>query len=117
MVHLTEKRRLQNRGAWKTWYDKNKKRYNKASYARQVKRRNLYRARIAQMKAEVGCSKCPEKHPACLDYHHKNPKTKLINIGDAIRHDWGWKKILAEIKKCIVLCANCHRKEHYRGLA
>lgn len=59
-----------------------------------------------------GCIRCGEKHPACLDFHHRNGKlNKLGNIGQIRRYSF--PRILAEIEKCDVLCANCHRKHHY----
>lgn len=58
-----------------------------------------------------GCLRCPEKHPACLDFHHRDGNTKLGHIG-VIRR-FGKQKLLDEIAKCDVLCANCHRKHHH----
>lgn len=74
--------------------------------AHEKKRQILLDARIG------GCVKCGEQHPACLDFHHRNGKTdKLGDIGTLRRFDT--KRMLAEIAKCDVLCANCHRKHHW----
>lgn len=60
-----------------------------------------------------GCIRCPEKHPACLDFHHRNgKKDKLGHIGQFRR--FGHEQLLAEIAKCDVLCSNCHRKHHHK---
>ncbi len=78
-------------------------------------RRKALRARFAAFKKTLRCSRCPEKHPACLDFHHRDPKKKdmalyqVINVGG-----WSWEHIMKEVAKCEVLCANCHRKEHYK---
>lgn len=64
-------------------------------------------------KKSLSCSKCPENHPACLDFHHVNEKTKTATISNMVIGAVSEKRILAEISKCIVLCANCHRKFHY----
>lgn len=65
-------------------------------------------------KKELACVECGEDHPACLEFHHLNPAEKEANVFDAVWHR-GWSKehILAEIAKCKVLCANCHKKLHY----
>lgn len=57
-----------------------------------------------------GCIKCGEKHSWCLDFHHRAGTDKLGNIGEFRR--FAIPKLLAEIAKCDVLCANCHRKHH-----
>ena len=74
----------------------------------------LKKAMISAYKAERGCRNCGEDDPRCLDLHHvepKNPKLKATKPG---RHWWKltWDEIPVELEKCIVLCANCHRKEH-----
>ena len=59
-----------------------------------------------------GCIRCGEKYPACLDFHHRNGKAdKLGHIG-LIRR-FGLDRLRAELAKCDVLCANCHRKLHW----
>mgnify|MGYP001607879339 CR=1 FL=1 len=69
------------------------------------KRQILLGARVG------GCVKCGEKDPACLDFHHRNGKAdKLGHIG-VIRR-FGLSRLHAEIAKCDILCANCHRKHH-----
>ena len=58
-------------------------------------------------------SKCGEDHIACLDFHHQNPEEKEHNIAWMLAFGFSKEAILAEIDKCIVLCSNCHRKEHF----
>jgi hypothetical protein len=46
-----------------------------------------------------------------LEFHHLDPKAKEF----AISHDGitrSWSKIQAELAKCVLLCANCHRETH-----
>ena len=66
-------------------------------------------------KKAAGCMKCGEKDPACLDFHHRDPSTKISGgVNRLAQH--GRKSLLvveAEIEKCDVLCANCHRKLEY----
>lgn len=61
---------------------------------------------------KIACLHCGEDHPATLDWHHEDPNTKEVNIATVIRLGWSKKRIEVEISKCIVLCANCHRKLH-----
>jgi len=34
-------------------------------------------------------------------------------VGKLITNGFGKDRLREEIEKCIVLCANCHRKEHF----
>ncbi len=34
-------------------------------------------------------------------------------VGKMITHGYGKERLEEEIEKCVILCANCHRKEHY----
>lgn len=61
------------------------------------------------LKLELSCVECDESHPACLDFHHREGETKLFNLAGAWKRH-SRQKILDEIQKCDVLCANCHRK-------
>lgn len=60
------------------------------------------------------CKKCGyNKCIDALELHHLDPSTKdyqLSNTGGAP----SFEKFLAEADKCILLCANCHREEHWR---
>lgn len=42
-----------------------------------------------------------------LEFHHVNPEEKLFNISNGIK---SWDKAKAELDKCVLLCANCHRE-------
>jgi hypothetical protein len=43
--------------------------------------------------------------------HHIDPAEKEIELANVVG-TWGWGKIMEEAAKCIVICANCHRKLH-----
>lgn len=68
---------------------------------------------VRAIKSNLHCQHCPESYWACLEFHHSDPSVKEIGISQAISHGWGKEKIMEEISKCTVLCANCHRKVHY----
>ena len=57
------------------------------------------------------CEECGETHPAALDFHHLEPETKSFNIAAGATRSL--ESIKKELSKCVLLCANCHRKEHY----
>jgi hypothetical protein len=61
--------------------------------------------------AKVPC-KCGEDHPACLDFHHRDPSTKSFCPNEGIKKCVKPSLMIEELAKCDVLCSNCHRKEH-----
>jgi hypothetical protein len=65
-----------------------------------------------EYKKTLKCNRCTENHPACLQFHHIDPSKKEVAVSQVVRR-WGRKRILAEIAKCEIICANCHFKEHY----
>lgn len=77
------------------------------------KRRQETRQKIVEIKAASGCMRCGMKHPACLQFHHRNPEEKVFGINRFITKIRSFEKILAEIAKCDILCANCHAILHW----
>lgn len=62
------------------------------------------------------CQTCGyNKCNAALDFHHINPDEKDFNISAALGRKFD-DEIKNELDKCIILCANCHREEHFRLL-
>lgn len=69
---------------------------------------------FALLKTDKVCGLCKENHIACLDFHHKDKTKKIMDLSDVVNAGWGEKKILLEIDKCDIICANCHRKLHWK---
>jgi len=63
-------------------------------------------------KSSLQCKYGDEDDYACLDFHHRDPTKKEITISKAIDAGWSRERILKELEKCDVVCANCHRKIH-----
>jgi len=64
------------------------------------------------MKEGQSCVECGESTPVCLDFHHRKPEEKAFLLSRAYRHGGGLATMKAEAAKCVLLCANCHRKVH-----
>lgn len=62
-------------------------------------------------KSTLKCVRCGENHPACLDFHHRDP-TQKKDISQMVRNGTSLDLIKVEIAKCDVLCKNCHTKLH-----
>lgn len=68
---------------------------------------------VTELKNGLVCCVCGETHPACLQFHHRDPSEKVANISDAINQGWSIERIKSEIEKCDIVCANCHGKIHW----
>lgn len=69
-----------------------------------------------EWKKTLDCVECGEDHHATLEFHHVEPAKKSFAISAAVRSAKNWediKRIRRELKKCISLCSNCHKKVHY----
>jgi hypothetical protein len=100
-----------NRLRSRRYYQEKKEVHLPVVYAWKRKRKSTHKQRIHSMKSSRGCIICGERDSACLDFHHAN-ENKEICVSTALVKMWPWDKIEAEIKKCVVLCSNCHRKLH-----
>ena len=103
-----ELRKAKHREYSRKHYEKNKEKIKKSSEIS----KKIARAQWQNFKAALCCSKCGQNHPAALDFHHvfKDPSNKKVNRLTA--HGM-YAAALQEIKKCVVLCANCHRIHHH----
>ncbi len=73
------------------------------------KRNTLF---INEYKVQTGCGRCGyNKHACALDFHHT--ETKRENVARLAKSCLSLDSLKEEIRKCIVLCSNCHREEHY----
>jgi hypothetical protein len=90
------------------WYYKNRQQ----EIDKKDQRRAELRSWLHDYKLEqCTCLRCGEGDPACLDFHHTGEKE--MGIAEMVVYGYGREAILEEIARCEVLCANCHRKEHY----
>jgi len=95
----------------RNWYAKRSPASKAHKVRLQLARTKIIGALVQEYKTEHPCS-CGEGHPAALDFHHREDD-KEINIADAVRSGWSVKRLMIELQKCDVICANCHRKLHF----
>ena len=88
-------------------YILNKHLYIQSSKLRTKIRKKDLRGFINVLK-DNPCVDCHVKYPACvMDFDHI--KIKTFSIANVCRHLYSNYKILKEIEKCELVCANCHR--------
>lgn len=104
---LSEKAKKSHRKASQAWILKNQEKQASMMKQRLVKMQAWFR----DLKKGLVCSICRENDWRCLDFDHIDPKTKLVSVSKAVTGRWSKEKILEEITKCQILCANCHRKK------
>ena len=89
-------------------YENNKEYYKK----RALESKQRVRARWEEFKSTLKCINCGFSHPAALDFHHvvQSPDNQKVHT---LLYNQAYNKAMEEIKKCVPLCANCHRIHHY----
>lgn len=68
---------------------------------------------LRQYLQEHPCVDCGESDIVCLDFDHVRGE-KVENIAILIKAGGSWDKLIEEISKCDIRCANCHRKRTAR---
>lgn len=96
------------------------RKHQREHYARNAKRiirevherRGRIRDFVRGLKEGKSCQHCGFSNPLALDFHHRDASHKDLALAKVIEQGWGEERILAEVAKCDLLCANCHRIEH-----
>jgi hypothetical protein len=93
---------------------------NRASYARNKDKRQkknrenkaTAKEKWKAFKSTLSCVQCGQNHPAVLDFHHieRHPDNRKVN---KLLTNKAYLKAAEEVKKCKVLCSNCHRIHHH----
>ena len=107
---MAHKRREDRNAYARNWRTKNpssdeqrRRNQDRKKRLRLKKKQDLIKSFGGQCKI-CGYKKCIH----ALEFHHKNPKEKDVGISRNIT----FEKMLIEAKKCILVCANCHREIH-----
>jgi len=108
----TPEGRLKAQEDSKRHYYRNKEQY----LARNRKKRATLSDFLRKYKEFHGCSDCGSKFPYyVMDFDHRDPSQKVFEPARLTRQG-SWDKMIEEIAKCDVVCANCHRERtHQRG--
>lgn len=61
------------------------------------------------------CQRCgyDKDIPDVYEFHHLDPTQKDPSWGKMITNNHRIETMKAEVEKCVVLCANCHRETHW----
>lgn len=83
--------------------------------SKEAVRKHYYKkmAVVQQYRAARGCAACGEMDSIVLELHHRPGEVKHRKLAGQNGNSFtklSWKELAAELDKCDVLCANCHRR-------
>ncbi len=100
----------------KKYYEKNKEKY----FAKNRRNKTRQRTRLKQILLSAKnrpCRDCGGNfHPWVMEFDHLEGTTKISAVASMATRGCTNEKLLAEIAKCEVVCANCHRMRTFRRL-
>jgi len=80
------------------------------------RKRNYWHAQARMLRSlkHRPCADCGERFaPYVMDFDHRDPRQKRYTVSRMIGRA-GTERIMAEVAKCDIVCANCHRQRTYR---
>ena len=93
----------------KEYYNSNREEHKKETIKRKKKVIFENRKLLYDHYSSHPCIDCGEKDPMVLELDHI--KDKDMAVSKAVGRGWSKERVLAEIAKCEVRCANCHRRK------
>ena len=98
---------------FKAYYGQRKEHYKTLNNEGRRRRVAIWKDYLSELKSRA-CQDCGINYPTyCMDFDHLDPKSKVASIPEIIRSNASSERILAEIGKTEVVCANCHRAREY----
>ena len=90
---------------------------NPTAYLERNRQRRLAaRSFLMDLKRGSACTQCGETDVRCLDFHHTGSTPKRGELSTLATNGAGIPRLQAELAKCVVLCKNCHAREHFKHL-
>jgi hypothetical protein len=89
------------------WHAANRAHHNALIRARNLRLRADNQQKLMEYLREHPCVDCGEPDVRVLEFDHLRDKVGDISV---LVRNWVWERVLEEIAKCDVLCANCHRR-------
>lgn len=107
-----KKERGMTRREWVRAYMKRYNPFYRKTHAVEIKARAQERKRWCIDYLGGQCKRCGYKRcQAALAFHHKDPSKKSRQL--AVMMKWSLARIMQELKKCELLCMNCHAELHW----
>jgi hypothetical protein len=98
----------------KSWYERNKKSHKANVYENKTKNIEAGRTFVWEYLLSHPCAECGQSDPTVLEFDHVRGR-KRAEVTKLVRDGYSLKIIQQEIDKCVVLCANCHKKKTYQN--
>lgn len=95
-------------------YLANREKYKKKARDRSKRQRAILHAVILDYLKNHPCVDCGETDPVVLDFDHRDRKTKEKGVVELVYDDISVERLMEEIEKCDIRCANDHRRKTYR---
>ena len=110
------------RDCCRAWYVLNRDVHKQRVAVRNELTLQSYRRQLAEYFATHPCVDCGESDLRVLEFDHREGVVKIAEVTLLVNSLVAWERVLAEIEKCDVRCANCHRRRtaergsHWRHL-
>lgn len=104
-ICYTEKRKL----TYKKHYHKYGDMYRQRAIKRKLVVKSDLRLKMLEFLDGKNCVICGMGDIRVLEFDHINPSNKSFSIARGLSNLYKWDNIIEEIKKCRILCANCHK--------
>ncbi|MEK7551692.1 MAG: hypothetical protein AAB532_03775 [Patescibacteria group bacterium] len=103
---------LKRREAHKRYYRNNLYKY----YIKNIERKKMLAVFVNELKYKP-CKDCGIIYPPyVMDFDYIKGQEKLNSVARLIHNGWSKAKLLEEMAKCDLVCANCHRIRTYKRL-
>lgn len=95
---------------WEKRYYENHQHYRNSHNASRRKIREQNAQKVFEYLSGHPCVECGESDPIVLEFDHRSGVEKVECVSMLVLNS-SWARVEAEIQKCDVLCANCHRRK------
>lgn len=105
VIQKNQRYYYENHEERKAWHRDHNRRSNQHTTGRKAQLREWLKGQKAKP-----CQDCGHRFPPeCMDFDHRDPATKTRAVAAMIGAGQKQATIEAEIAKCDLICANCHR--------